>query len=77
MALILSWFILIAGFIFLIISPLVVFWKIKIENDDELGEKKLKEKKFLLYYTAIVGVIIMIIGFLLVLIFENKLILKF
>lgn len=62
-----SWGILFFGIIFSII-PVTIYHRI-----EELSTQELKNKQMLLNYYAIIGITIMIIGFLLVLTFSGKL----
>jgi len=79
-----SWIIVFIGIALLVISPRCVYKKIKVLTQAELTElpdekistlrdEKLTDRKMQLYYYAIVGITIMIVGLLLVLIFSGGL----
>ena len=70
-----SWIILILGVFVLFFSPKCIYKKIRSSANPTNAERdeKLTDRKMLVYYYAIIGITIMIIGFLSVLIFSGKL----
>jgi hypothetical protein len=72
-----SWAILFIGIGLLILIPTPIYHYIKSKGLSEIKTKdrKLKDRQMLLDYYIVAGITITIIGFLLVLIFSNNLVL--
>jgi len=73
-----SWAILFIGIGLLILVPTLIYHYIKSKDITKImkeSDRKLKDRQMLLDYYIVAGITITIIGFLLVLIFSNNLVL--